>query len=41
MFFRNDDKKDPRSKAGARTVPLLPSRRRMARLTAPTSRPLE
>src|SRR5512138_2085245 len=26
MFFRNDDKKDPRSKAGSRTVPLLPLR---------------
>src|SRR5512142_276665 len=27
MFFRNDDKKDPKApKAGARTVPLLPLR---------------
>ena len=26
MFFRNDDKKDPRSKGGVRTVPLLPLR---------------
>ncbi|TMA09600.1 MAG: endopeptidase La, partial [Deltaproteobacteria bacterium] len=26
MFFRNDDKKDPRSKSGIRTVPLLPLR---------------
>src|SRR2546421_3854566 len=26
MFFRNDDKKDPRSKPGVRTVPLLPLR---------------
>src|SRR2546422_84573 len=26
MFFRNDDKKDPRSKSGVRTVPLLPLR---------------
>ncbi len=26
MFFRNDDKKDPKSKGGVRTVPLLPLR---------------
>src|SRR5947208_11405793 len=26
MFFRNDDRKDPRSKSGIRTVPLLPLR---------------
>ena len=26
MFFRNDDKKDPRGKGGVRTVPLLPLR---------------
>src|SRR5437660_1016243 len=26
MFFRNDDKKDPKSKSGVRTVPLLPLR---------------
>src|SRR3954468_4344354 len=26
MFFRNDDKRDPKSKAGSRTVPLLPLR---------------
>src|SRR5947208_15891191 len=26
MFFRNDDRKDPKGKAGIRTVPLLPLR---------------
>src|SRR5919201_920048 len=26
MFFRNDDRKDPKRKAGVRTVPLLPLR---------------
>src|SRR3954453_11095810 len=26
MFFRNDDKKDPKSKGGIRSVPLLPLR---------------
>src|SRR5436305_722697 len=26
MFFRNDDRKDPKGKAGVRTVPLLPLR---------------
>src|SRR6267142_1818992 len=26
MFFRNDEKKDPKSKGGVRTVPLLPLR---------------
>src|SRR5205814_5480713 len=26
MFFRNDDRKDPKGKTGVRTVPLLPLR---------------